>query len=323
MGFELSPMGSLSGELRRLRRIGIEHALSELRAGDRDVNQRIHEARKQLKRLRALLRLVSPELDKSVGAEDGILRAAARALSLSRDAVALHEALDELVAEQLESDRPRLAPHAEALHRALPSVAERDAAAATEQALALLQPLLGSPFPSSGEPLQWSSLGRGFRRTYGRARRALDRSLAEPTSEHLHRFRIQVKRHQHQLDLLTPIWPKVVGARRHEASRLGELIGSEHDLSQLVTELARVDVPDETVRALSPLLSERRQRLCSEALRLGQRAFAEPPRRIAARFETYVAVWREEARSARSVRSTNGSAEAPGIALEPSKRATA
>ncbi len=321
--FELSPQGSLSGELRRLRRIGIEHTLGELRATDRDVSERIHEARKRLKRLRALLRLVSPELDGAVRTEDASLRAAARALAVPRGAAALHEALDELLAEQPEGDRLRLAPHAETVHRALPFVTEGAAAAATEEALGLLERLSGSPFPDGGGALHWSSLGRGFRRTYARARRALGRALADPTSEHLHRFRTQVKRHQHQLDLLTPAWPKVVGARQKEVSRLGDLIGSEHDLAELVRELGRRAVPDETIRVISPLLSARRQRLSSEALRLGKRAFAEPPRRITARFETYVAVWREEAARAPSVRSTKGSAEAARTGTEASKRETA
>jgi hypothetical protein len=70
---------------------------------------------------------------------------------------------------------------------------------------------------------------------------------------------------------------------------------------------------------IAPLLAERRERLSREALRLGQRAFAEPARRITARFETYLAVWREEAAGGRSLRSTKGSSEAPGAAA---KRAT-
>jgi CHAD domain-containing protein len=291
--FELSPTRSLPREVLRLEGEALERATNELRAKDRDVNERVHETRRQLKQLRALLRLVSPGLGKVQRAKDTQLKRAARALASSRDAAALHEALSELLERQPTSERPRLDLHANAFRQLLPAVAGADASGIAD-ALTVLDNLATLP-ASPRDSIDWSTLRRGFRRTYARARRELAVSLEHPDSERLHRLRTQVKRHQHQLDLLTPLWPKVVGARRREVSRLGELLGREHDLSRLAAELEKAPVSDETRAVMSSLTTERRQRLRAEALELARRAFAEPPRRIAARFRRYLEIWRDEA----------------------------
>jgi CHAD domain-containing protein len=320
MSFELSPLRSLSREFQRLQRTGLEHAVTLLRESDQDVEQRVHQARRQLKQLRALLRLVAPTLGKAHRARDAEIRRAARALAPARDAAALREALTELLAEQTPEERGRLARQAEELERAFPAV-EHDGDAGVAEALAVLEGLAEAPLESEADVLDWSGLLRGFRDTYARARRELRRSLEQPTSKQLHRFRTQVKRHQHQVELLTPLWPKVLGAFRRELSNLGELLGREHDLSRLAAELERADLPVESAD-MAALIQARRQTLRAEALGLGRRAFAEPARGLAARFEAYLSAWREEATRERPLRSTKGKASALALS-EKSERATA
>ena len=52
---------------------------------------------------------------------------------------------------------------------------------------------------------------KGVKRVYRQGRKAFDQVKAEATVENLHEWRKQVKYLRHQLELLAPTWPKVVG----------------------------------------------------------------------------------------------------------------
>src|SRR5579871_3078349 len=99
MSFELKPGESLRKGLRRLARKRLHDALEQMtdkQKGDRDT--RVHESRKSLKKLRALLRLARPVIGESTyRAENTAFRDAARPLTEVRDARILIHVLDDLV----------------------------------------------------------------------------------------------------------------------------------------------------------------------------------------------------------------------------------
>ncbi|MCW2996433.1 MAG: domain containing protein, partial [Conexibacter sp.] len=101
----------------------LRHAEDALREGD-DATTAVHDARKDIKKARALLRLARPDLDgKAYKRENTALREIARSLSAAREADVLAETL-ELVAPRLTG---RLSePELDALRG---RVAERAAAA--------------------------------------------------------------------------------------------------------------------------------------------------------------------------------------------------
>src|SRR2546430_1303607 len=88
--------GLLVGALARVARGRIRHALGQLDDGH-DPDKAVHEARKDMKKLRALVRLMRPELGgKAYRRENARFREVARSLSGVRDAKAMLEALDAL-----------------------------------------------------------------------------------------------------------------------------------------------------------------------------------------------------------------------------------
>jgi CHAD domain-containing protein len=268
-------------------------------ASDRAVpslDERVHETRKTIKRLRALLRLFRSALPRSVyREEDARLRELAHALGGARDATALRESLELLVSRAggapLRDGLPALTGELRGTTAAL-SAETRTTLDSVQDALAAFS---GRARGIQVEGADWTVLAPGFRDTYARGRRAFRRALERTTERRLHRLRSAVKRHQYQLTLLEPLWPELIRASRHEAQRLGELLGDDHDLSLLERRIrSLVERPGGL--SLGPALLAEAARAHTElrrdALDLAARVYAEAPRHAAARFGRYFDAWR-------------------------------
>ena len=96
MAYVLKRSESVPEGIRRMALEEIDSAASELSKRRRDRDEAIHEARKNIKKVRALLRLVQPELGDTYYQESSYLRDVGRKLSLFRDAGAVIEILDSL-----------------------------------------------------------------------------------------------------------------------------------------------------------------------------------------------------------------------------------
>src|SRR5262245_19619749 len=96
MAYRLRQDESIPTGLRRLARKTLKTASDELRRSDPPSDDAIHEARKGLKKVRVLLRLVEADEGTGIGKGAKQLRSVNRALSRLRDADALLELLDKL-----------------------------------------------------------------------------------------------------------------------------------------------------------------------------------------------------------------------------------
>src|SRR5262245_51916833 len=96
--YRIDPGEPVPDEVRRVARGRIEHALDELRGrSDSTREEAVHEARKDMKKLRALLRLVRGELGERVySAENACFRDIARELAGVRDADVMLATLTDL-----------------------------------------------------------------------------------------------------------------------------------------------------------------------------------------------------------------------------------
>src|SRR5579875_592563 len=93
--------------VRRIATEELKYATSQLRTGDPEkLEESIHEARKAIKRLRALLRLVRPELGSCFRKENAALRDVGRSLSDLRDSSIVLETFDAL--SDVETERQEL-----------------------------------------------------------------------------------------------------------------------------------------------------------------------------------------------------------------------
>lgn len=237
----------------------------------------IHEARKAVKRLRALLRLSRGPMGAAYAEEDQALRDLNRGLSALRDADAALEALERLAAhtgdpalaglrEQLAVEGPDPAP---GLHEAAAALARM-----TDRVR--LWPL----------GTRWRALRGGFRRTYSRGRQAWRRARRTRDTEDLHAWRKEVKHLGFQLRVLRAAWPGALDAWAAELGQLADWLGDDHDLAVLTERLSAGE------QALSPALAAhfaaRREALQSAALALGARLYGEEPAPLTRRVGRWV-----------------------------------
>ena len=196
----------------------------------------MHQARKDLKKLRSVLRLVRDDLGDAVYRSENVrFRDAGRMLSGARDAqvkletlVALRERFDDrlsadglaLFVHALDGERERLADpdgDALALDRAAAAIeAGRDAVA---------------EWPLHED--EWSVIGPGLKRSYRRGRNRFRDVRAEASDEAVHEWRKRVKDLWYHLRLVRNAKKSVLGEAADEAHELSDLLGDHHDLAVL------------------------------------------------------------------------------------------
>jgi len=290
LGFDEHPPAAL----RRCAREQLEDAVDQLerRRGEDPVGA-VHEARKSLKKTRAVLRLVRREIPKrSYRRENLALRDAGRSVSGVRDADVLVETVDglrerfagQIPAKTFTALRGRLATQARAARDVDEGVVAR-----------LVEELRGARTRVEDWPLEdigWATARRGAVNSYRRARKAGSVAVERPTAENLHEWRKRVKDHWYHQRLLEEAWPTVLAAQAEEAHALSDALGGEHDLTVLVQRLTGSDGPlsdlgvdgDEVLE----LVARRRAELAEAATQLGRRIFAESPKAYGRRLKRYV-----------------------------------
>jgi CHAD domain-containing protein len=273
----------------RIAREQIERAQAQLKGPD-DPIIAVHETRKSLKRLRALLRLIRPAIGESVFRhENAELREIARGLSIARDRHVLLETVAKLeaaagfpkkglgqavrVALSATNGEQSLVVEGTTLRQAQGRLAE------TKKRFARLH-LSGQGF---------HGIGPGLEASYRRARRAFRQAYVELTDEAFHEWRKGAQQHWRHMLLLTRAWPASLAARASESRSLSQLLGDDHDLALLVAFVrseAGARLGDDAA-AIEKAARRRQQELRSIAHPKGLRLFAESPKALHHNLATY------------------------------------
>jgi CHAD domain-containing protein len=299
MAYRLSDGESPARGLRRCAREELDNAIEQLTEGvSSDPITGVHEARKSLKKERALLRLVRGEIgDGTYRAENGALRDAARRLSGLRDAQVGLLTLDRLAEpaagqvplETMERLRAALAGDGDGrAPDGLPALAAAVAVELTDVRARVKSWRL--------ERDDWALVSGGLRRAYERGVAALGDVEADPTVEHLHEWRKRVKDLWYHTRLLQPVWPEIMDGQAEQAHVLSELLGDDHDLAvlreRLVSDPALAGgVPGE-LDPLIGVIDRRRAELLEQARVLGRRLYAERPKAFERRMKALWRAWR-------------------------------
>jgi CHAD domain-containing protein len=309
MSFELKADESLQRSLRRIVRKQLGNALKELTVpdpGPRD--EVVHDARKALKRVRAVLRLVRPVIgEKAFQRENTCFRDAARPLTEVRDARILVETLDKLIehfkehiADQSFSDvRKSLQAHLREVRRRV--LDEQNAFAVVAETIRRERDGVKGWMKV---PNRWRSVGLGLKETYRRAKHSFKVAKADPTDEQLHEWRKQAKSLFYQLEILRPLWTERVDEIVAEVDQVGGLLGDDHDLvvlRQMVKDDSEKLGDDGDRGMLLALIDRRRDELQQEVMLLGERFFQDKVRDFASRFSGYWKTWRVQVQQAEAL----------------------
>ncbi|HET7454208.1 MAG TPA: CHAD domain-containing protein [Solirubrobacterales bacterium] len=294
--FRLARDEELAAGLARVAAGRAEAALERLREAERgesDAAAAIHGSRKDLKKLRTVLRLLRDELGgKRYRRASVRFREAARALSESRDAevkLATLEALCEraggLPDGAVDAWRKILQRDREAL-AGTPRSAALTAEAAGEIE-AGLEEIRGWNLEGSS----WKTIGPALTRSYRRGRTAM-KAAAGGGEDELHEWRKRAKDLWYELRLLQRAWPGPLEATAEEAHTLGEMLGDHHDLAVLREDLGERNLGLLEAQTLAAAIERRQEELAEGALALGRRLYAEQPKQFERRLRRYWQAWR-------------------------------
>jgi CHAD domain-containing protein len=297
----LAPGEPLADGLQRMALGQLDIAIELLSGEGGDDTKAIHDTRKALKRLRALLMLIEHRLPKKAfKGHDQTLRTIAGRLAGARDAQVMLATLDSLIAANprklgrrgsVRRLRRRLLTEHTRLQR-LTLGAPSTRAAVLGELHQLRAGVLAWELPHrKGIELVERDLRRVYRDGRKRYRRVL-RGKGEQTVA-MHRWRKRVKDLRYAIEMLDRRHsPHSLHRIASRADSLGELLGEDHDLAVFAERLregsrAHDSHPWRTKRKTRRLLlkavAKRRLTLRKQALRQGAKLYSRSPKRFLGR----------------------------------------
>jgi CHAD domain-containing protein len=304
MSRRIDPRLPLGSEVRRIAMAEIDSALAHLAAAQDDPDTALHECRKQLKSLRALLRLVRSGDEAFFRAENARYREISAQLAGPREATALIETLDRLEkAFPDEAAGGALGPVRAWLVARHDSVLNSDLTRAVEAAVvdcrAGLQQVERFILPDDPERTA-DILADGVRKVTRRGVKAFRHAKARGKPGDFHQLRKALKASSKHLSLLKECWPSPVKAQRKAVDSLAEKLGELHDvfvLRALLREGKPLGGYEET-RLLVRLAKRSERKLRKICLADAQRLFPDSPRQSAKKVAGSVRHGMAEARPA-------------------------
>jgi CHAD domain-containing protein len=287
-----------TSEVRRLARQSMKNAHRMLSA-DVLTDAVVHEARKEIRKSRATVRLLRVALGgPRFRRENARLRDVGRALNGARDARVLVHTLDVLRRQQPDLGQDRAVAQLSRRLRAQQQQAKRQLRSPTAPVAIARRTLAQTQFSAGHWPVAdagWDdALGPAFRRLYAAGRQAVRRSRARPDDHALHEWRKQAKYLRHVLQVLTPLRPAKLSRHEKLARRLVDRLGDGHDLALLRQSALASMGPGAAGASGGPLLAaidRRRRDLRKEAFALAEQVYAESPRELDRRLRRYWHRW--------------------------------
>jgi CHAD domain-containing protein len=285
MSFELGQRKHLDDQLRKIVRRELRDTVRALTSAGTRLEDRIHESRKSVKKVRAVVALLEQAGARLPRKDRKRLKSAARALSRIRDSAVNVESLN-----RVRRRYPRQLPEHTygVLRRALVRARNQQEARgkrdgvvseAAERLAKTRRSAKGWKSPSLG----MSDIVRLLAASYRRSRRAMRRARATGQSATLHDWRKELKTLWYQLRLVKPlatgVAPSIAVLKRVETD-----LGDHHNLVILAATLRacrELHSMRAGLRQIERLTFRMRQQLRQRALTLGHRIHARKPKAFA------------------------------------------
>jgi len=287
MPYCLKRQRSVASEVRRLAEKQLGLAIAELRTiGDRRSDQRIHEARRHVKKVRAMLRLVQPAIGDRGHAINRRLRAASRLLGPIADGRAVVGTFLRAGHRDRAWQRTLQAIQAALVQRA----ARIDGQAERDRVLPIVTRLLraerrrvaGWTLNAGG----FDAVAPGLEKSVRRARKAMNRSLRHLSGHEYHVWRRRVKDLWFQVRLLEARCGDGLSDDERTLEALDDCLGEYHNVLLLQEILTTEGLVAQRHAARGLRLLRRYQaELRSRAASLGRRLFDDKPGHFVDRVE--------------------------------------
>lgn len=254
----------------------LQASIQQLKDQPEGLHKAVHDARKRLKKVRALLRLLRPFLgEDQYKALNVQYRDAGRRLAPLRNAQVRLETLDSVYKSyQSEIKLAVFKP----IHQKLEKELAMLSALAKEEGLlaAVTQQLEEGEQAVSNWPLETVSLNnllQGHLITYTRACKAMPSAFEANSADAYHEWRKRAKYCWYHYRLLKQLWEPVLKVKAREMHQLTSLLGDAHDLSGLINYLPE----DTSGELLKWAADQERGKLRENTCAAGTRLFALQP----------------------------------------------
>lgn len=284
MSYSFNPAEPIAVNVRAIGREQIDKALAALDTLQKEPDEAIHDIRKRLKKLRALIRLCRIEVGEEYYKERNTsFRDAGRKLSNLRNLKSMQDSLQALhdsyseglkaqvfkgVARQLEKEKE------EELKE---KIEEGSLLVALKQLLEAEKAELEN-WPVGNEQLY--QFMPALRKVYERGYKAFKTARKKPDAAIKHEWRKRVKYLWYHFRLLKAVWPGMWKQYAREWHRLAHVLGNDHDLAVLKQKLKEEPILESEAIAcnlLDSLIVKEIAQCDEEAFILGRRLFAEDP----------------------------------------------
>lgn len=296
--FSFKRSESVARGLKRIVTEELTTAIEQLKQYENASEEAVHEARKSIKKVRALLRLMRPVFDSDFAKENNRLRDIGRKLSEIRDAYALIETFDYLNANyrdelgdlSLTNLRQTLVDQRQA------QTEEFDGAHQIPLLIEGLQHICKQantwPYKSANIDLLAKGIATSLRCGLDQFYEVYD----HPLPEIYHEWRKRTKDLCYQLTLLKKAWPDVFEGYLKSAKTLEKLLGMDHNLVVLRNSLLKESNllgPDEERQQLLPIIDMDQKALRRKAKKLGARLYSEKPKQWIRRINWSWDAWKK------------------------------
>jgi CHAD domain-containing protein len=272
--------------LEGLFRIGKEEqkAILASLSEHKNPHQGVHQARKHLKKLRALIRLIRDTWGEEQYLEANIYyRDIGRELSVLRDI----NSQIEISAKLRKQYAPRIGD--EGFKRLIQLfLKERkkiqkkrmNEALFKEEVQRIKKDKDRFEMTKKSEPAYREKVLKSLTRVYRRGYRGFQKAQAFPETEALHDWRKRVKYLWHQFQLIEPAWPQLLRSYQETLKKLADALGDYHDLALLQEHLKALkkELPDGFTKQLYNIIQKEMDRQHRQALYLGKLLYSERPR---------------------------------------------
>lgn len=263
--------GALTREIRR-----------NIRARPEPTGEAIHQARKNIKKLRSMLRLVRPQTGDAIfQRENRALRRIGRLLSPARDSQVCLKTLRRIGTPTRENASRHIAARLALQHRR--TLEQIHSGRAIRTVTAPLR-TVEARIPSwTVDRAQWRDLTRELRRACRRARQAFKLAIGKGTPPRLHEWRKRAKDLWYGVRLLQGLRPRAMRGLADRLKKVTEHLGLIMDLAVLRKAIRgmrfRAELP-RGIRSLLETIHREEARREKKARRLGAGFFATKPEKF-------------------------------------------
>ena len=309
MPYRFTLAESVPENVRRIATEQIQSAISNLKKKDpKRRDEAIHEARKSIKRLRALLRLVRPDLGRIFRRENAALRDIGRGLSDLRDSTIVLETFDAL------SDEPSNSKKLQTVREGLQQEkqAREENIEADKSLRKAAKALAGVAERVSEWPLHtdgFEAIAEGLKTEYRGGRKAMPKAVKKNDPLLFHEWRKRAKCQLYHARLLQDLLPDSLKDQQKQLHALESALGDDHNLLILRQHLdshPHVFGGKKSIKECIRLVSEREGELRNQARDLGEKLYARKAKEIVEPLRTE---WERSHNSALSPTHPDGSSK--------------